>query len=286
MDFVAQVKRDLRAFMARHGLSRTVVVNLASTEPLVRKRESHESLDALRRELEAASALDEREIPTSVLYAYAALDEGLPYVNFTPSTGACLPALEQLARMRGVPHAGRDGKTGETLLKTALAPMFFQRALRVKSWVGYNMLGNGDGRSLADPVACESKLKTKGAALPQILGYEPFSRVGIDYVPSLGDWKTAVDFIYFEGFLDTPMNMQFVWRGCDSMLAAPLVLDLVRLTALAHERGEKGALGHLGFFFKEPIAGSSHDLSQQYRTLLEHVHARAEPMAFEITRGA
>jgi myo-inositol-1-phosphate synthase len=274
--FVAQVQQDVREFMRRHELTRTVVVNLASTEPPVKAHPAHESIDAFRRQLAAEGPLDEREMPTSALYAYAALDAGLPYINFTPSTGANLPALDQLARERRLPYAGRDGKTGETLLKTVLAPMFFQRALRVQSWIGYNMLGNGDGRSLADPVACSSKLTSKGAALPQILGYEPFSHVAIDYVPSLGDWKTAVDFIYFEGFLDTPMNMQFIWRGCDSMLAAPLVLDLARLTDLAHRRGDVGALGHLGFFFKDPTGGTTHDLSEQYKTLLEHVHGQRE----------
>lgn len=284
LTFVKQVQDDILKFKHTHQLENLVVVNLSSTEPVIVPHSAHQSLPEFRTALSLSSSslpgfsasatlkpLEEAQLPVSVLYAYAALDAGFPYVNFTPSTGANLPALEQLAAEKKVPFAGSDGKTGETLLKTALAPMFAQRALKIQSWVGYNILGNGDGKSLSDPSNAKSKLQTKGAVLPGILGYEPFSHVAIDYVPSIGDWKTAVDLVQFEGFFNTPMTFSFTWRGCDSMLAAPLILDLVRLTQLAHERKETGALAHLAFFFKSPLACNIHDLSKQYELLTSHV---------------
>ena len=147
--------------------------------------------------------------------------------------------------------AGRDGKTGETLVKAALAPMFAARNLRVRSWFGQNILGNSDGRTLAEPTARASKQRSKGALLPAILGYQPDAHVGIDYVPSLGDWKVAWDHIAFDGFLGTRMSLQLSWQGADSILAAPLVIDLARLVDLALRRREAGVLPYLAAFFKD-----------------------------------
>jgi myo-inositol-1-phosphate synthase len=265
--FVRAVQEDLAAFRRATGAARLVVVNLATTEPPAPEDPAHRDLARL----EAGLASSSPALPASVLYAYAALDAGVPYVNFTPSAGASLPALEQLARERGVPHAGRDGKTGETLLKSALAPMFRMRHLEVRSWVGFNALGGGDGEALADPARAASKAESKGRVVPGILGYEPHTVVRIEYVPSLGDWKTAWDLIQFEGFLSTPMTLQLTWQGSDSALAAPLVLDLVRLVDLAAARGERGALGHLAFFFKAPVGSDVHDLPGQYALLCRHV---------------
>ena len=192
-------------------------------------------------------------------------------MNCTPSVGASLAALETLAHARGVPHAGRDGKTGETLLKSALAPMFRMRNLQVRSWVGFNVLGNADGLALADPTTAASKMESKGRVVPSILGYDPHTLVRIDYVPTLGDWKTAWDLIQFDGFLKTPMTLQFTWQGADSALAAPLVLDLVRLVDLAASQGECGGLGHLAFFYNSPVRCEVHDLAEQYARLCHHV---------------
>src|SRR5205807_6230915 len=130
---------------------------------------------------------------------FAALDFGFAYVNFTPSSGADLPALQELAAERGTVIAGKDGKTGETLLKTVLAPMFAARNLRVLSWVGHNILGNRDGLVLSDPRNKVSKVRTKDALLGELLGYRPQSHVSIEYIESLDDWKTAWDHVHFEG---------------------------------------------------------------------------------------
>jgi myo-inositol-1-phosphate synthase len=207
------------------------------------------------------------ELPDSSAYAFAAFVEGCGYVNFTPSAGACLPALEELATRQGVCHAGRDGKTGETLLKTALAPMFADRNLRVRSWYGANILGGGDGASLADPERRSAKLKSKGRALPAILGYQPEAPVRIDFVEDLGEWKTAWNHIAFEGFLGTRMRLQFTWEGCDSALGAPLVLDLVRLVAAAGAAGFHGPLVPLAYFFKDPLGTDEHALGRQFDLL-------------------
>ena len=125
---------------------------------------------------------------------------------------------------RGTCHAGQDGKTGETLLKSVLAPMFAARNLEVLSWVGHNIFGNLDGLVLDDPANKAAKIKSKDQLVGSILGYEPQTLVSIEYIRSLGDWKTAWDHIHFRGFLGTPMTLQFTWQGCDSLLAAPLVL--------------------------------------------------------------
>ncbi len=258
---VEQVQSDLRQFKAEHRLDQVVVVNVASTEPPFELGEEHQALAALE------SALDRpapAALPTSGLYAYAALDAGFPYANLTPSLGASLPALEELARRRRVPHAGQDLKTGETLLKSALAPMFAKRNLRVLSWVGHNILGNRDGLVLADPQNKASKVKTKDALLAELLGYRPQSLVSIEYIESLDDWKTAWDHVHFEGFLGTKMTLQFTWQGCDSVLAAPLVIDVARLVLLAQRRGEAGVLPGLAAFFKSPLGVAEHDFGKQF----------------------
>ncbi|MEM8884735.1 MAG: inositol-3-phosphate synthase [Planctomycetota bacterium] len=266
---VRVIQQDLAEFRAQHDLGSVVVVNVATTEPLPDARPEWESLTKLRAALD-----DERAevFPVSLLYAYAALDAGCAYVNFTPSLGSAVPALDELARARGTVHAGRDGKTGETLVKTTLAPLFALRNLRVLAWEGYNMLGNPDGEALRDPQTRASKTTSKDRSLRAILGEQAgHSSVHIDFVPSLDDWKVAFDYIHFEGFLGAKMAMQFTWQGCDSALAAPLVLDLVRLAAYAQQSGEKGTMEHLACFFKDPAGVEVHSFEEQFHLLRRYV---------------
>jgi myo-inositol-1-phosphate synthase len=192
-------------------------------------------------------------------------------VDFTPSTGTRLPALAALAAEQRVPYAGHDGKTGETLLKSVLAPMFALRHLRVRSWSGMNLLGGGDGASLAEPAANAAKTASKQRVLRETLGYEPEGQTRIDYVPDIGDFKTAWDLITFGGFLGTPMRLEFTWHGCDSALAAPLVLDLARLAAAAHADGWVGPIHPLAFFFKDPLGEVEHSLPAQWLLLRSFV---------------
>ncbi|MFJ6199355.1 inositol-3-phosphate synthase [Micromonospora sp. NPDC092111] len=255
---------DLTAFRDRHRLDRVVVVNVSATEPAPAPHPGHADPDALR----AALAGPDEVLPPSSLYAYAAVEAGCPYVDFTPSTGLRLPALAALAAQRGLPYAGHDGKTGETLVKSVLAPMFAMRHLAVRSWSGMNLLGGGDGATLADPAANAAKVGSKQRVLGETLGYLPQGGTRIEYVEELGDFKTAWDLITFAGFLGTGMRMEFTWHGCDSALAAPLVLDLARLTAAAHAAGQSGPLPELAFFFKDPLDSPTHSLGEQWQRLV------------------
>ncbi|MGP3948702.1 inositol-3-phosphate synthase [Streptomyces sp. 7N604] len=257
---------DIAAFRRRTAVETVVVVNVSSTEPPLRPHAAHESWDLLSRALRSPDGA--AVLPNSSLYACAALRAGCPFVDFTPSTGARLPALDELARARGLPYAGSDGKTGETLVKSVLAPMFARRALNVRSWSGTNLLGGGDGATLADPERAAAKIHSKDRILQEHLGHPVQGGVHIHDVPDLGEWKTAWDHITFEGFLGARMTLQFVWQGCDSALAAPLVLDLARFMALAHRAGVSGAVSELGFFFKDPVDSEEHALERQFEQLV------------------
>jgi myo-inositol-1-phosphate synthase len=263
-DTIRRLQGDLQDFQRELGADSVIVVNLASTEPVADYAGLATRWDAM------SQAIDDKTcdtLPASSLYAIAALDLGLPYINFTPSLGASPAAIGELAKLRGTCHAGQDGKTGETLLKSVLAPMFAARNLEVLSWVGHNIFGNLDGLVLDDPANKAAKIKDKDGLVGQILGYDPQTLVTIEYIRSMGDWKTAWDHIHFRGFLGTPMTMQFTWQGCDSLLAAPLVLDLVRLVELSHRSGETGVLTHLGSFFKRPLGLAENDFFRQFMLL-------------------
>jgi myo-inositol-1-phosphate synthase len=294
---VARLRKDIESFRKRNRLDCVVVVNVASAEPGVTKfprlRQAGRTVDGINkllwsrgasaagrqsgkkgtsrgsRGLEQASGKE--TVPPSVLYAVAAMESGCAYVNFTSSIGASLPGLDELSLKCRVPHAGRDGKTGETLLKTVLAPMFVARRLKLLSWEGHNLLGNSDGASLRNEANKRAKTEHKDSALRKIVGNDSMhSAVRIDFVPSLADWKTAWDFIHFEGFLGARMVLQLLWQGCDSALAAPLVLDLVRFSELSLRRGESGPLRHLACFFKDPVGTQTHDFRIQVEMLREY----------------
>lgn len=267
---VKKLRKDLRGFMERNSLECAVVVNLASTEPPLEHNPSHETAEAFEKCIEEDR---QDEVRASALYSYASVMEGCPYLNFTPSNAALIPAIVKLAEKKGVPVMGDDGKTGETLVKSALLPMFLYRNLEVLSWEGFNILGNMDGRILNDPENKESKIITKDAILGKVLGYSPHSKVHIHYVPSLDDQKTAWNFIHFKGFLGAKMSLQFVWQGYDSVLAAPLVLDLVRLSELTRRRGEGGLMRHLASFFKAPQGVDEHRFYEQAGMLFSYAAA-------------
>jgi myo-inositol-1-phosphate synthase len=257
----------IEAFKTSRGVDEVVVVNLASTEPPVPPQECHRNLS------EFEKCLDQNRpeiLRAGAIYSYAAIRAGCPYINFTPSTSALSPAIVQFAEQNGVPVMGNDGKTGETLVKSVLAPMFMLRNLKILSWEGFNILGNMDGQVLDNPQNKESKIQTKDGVLSGILGYAPHSGVHINYVPSLGDQKTAWDFIHFKGFLDAKMSLQFIWQGYDSFLAAPLILDLARWAELAKSNGEKGLMPHLACYFKNPLGSGEHRLYEQFQMLLKY----------------
>jgi myo-inositol-1-phosphate synthase len=270
---IQRLQSDIRAFRARESVERVVVVNLASTEPDLDVIDDIADADAFEALLDSGAV---ERIRPSMLYSYAAFQEGCGYLNFAPSNAALAPVMQEIGIKAGVPFMGNDGKTGETLVKSALAPMFKHRNLHVLSWQGYNMLGDRDGRVLAHSDNLASKLRSKDSVLSSILGYSMHTHVGIDYVESLDDLKTAWDFIHFEGFLGHKMTMQFTWQGCDSILAAPLVLDMIRFTELAMRRGEVGPMTHLAPYFKSPLGVTEQDLHRQVQLMLEHFSSIGE----------
>ena len=248
---IARVGRDMAEFVRSEGLAHLIVVNVASTEPAV---------DASNLPTELGG--DGETVgpwPSSVLcrpvrcMPLRRWRRAIRTSTSRPRSGSSPAAIDELARLRGTRHYGCDGKTGETLMKSVLAPMFARRNLQVMSWVGHNIFGNMDGQVLDDPANKQAKVASKDRLLGEILGYRPKTLISIEYMPDLGDWKTAWDHIHFAGFLGVPMTLQFIWQGCDSFLAAPLVLDLVRLTELAWRRGHVGSDALPVELFQEPV---------------------------------
>jgi myo-inositol-1-phosphate synthase len=262
---VNRLAKDLAEFKTREKLDRVIVVNVSSTEPPAVDEIRNWNWADVQKSLQGKGP---SPLPASTLYAIAAIQSGCPFVNFTPSVGSDLPGLYEFAEQQKVVHVGRDGKTGETLMKAVLAPMFAARNLKVMSWVGHNIFGNLDGKVLDDPVNKANKVKSKDHLLTEILGYKPQSLVSIEYIESMGDWKTAWDHIHFQGFLGTPMVLQFIWQGCDSLLAAPLVIDLIRLTEREARRGGSGVMTHLASFFKSPMGSDEPAFAYQFQQLV------------------
>jgi myo-inositol-1-phosphate synthase len=262
------IAADLAAFVQSEKIDHLIVLNVSSTEPPFKIGETHLHWATLSAAMADGGA---GLLPASSLYAIAAVRSGHTYLNFTPSLGASIPAIEELAGSTGALYGGKDGKTGETLMKTVLAPMFAHRNMKVLSWVGHNIFGNRDGVVLDDPANKSSKVDTKDRVVTQILGYKPSTLVSIEYVPDMGDWKTAWDHIHFEGFLGTKMTLQFTWQGCDSILAAPLAIDLARLADLEKRRGGTGLMRHLACFFKGPEGVEENDFFEQFDLLKDYV---------------
>ncbi|WP_228242607.1 inositol-3-phosphate synthase [Porphyrobacter sp. GA68] len=268
---VRQIQNDLASFKRDRGLDRMVVVNLASTEKMPEVgAESLGSRDAFERGLDA----DDPAISPAMLYAYAAIDAGTPYANFTPSMAADVAPLAQLAQERGVPVAGKDGKTGQTFLKTVIAPALKDRALHVDGWFSTNILGNSDGLALDDPASLASKLGTKGSVLDDILGYKVEDHIiMIHYYRPRGDDKEAWDNIDLTGFLGQKMQLKLNFLCKDSILAAPLAIEIARCLDLAAQRGQGGVREELSLFFKLPQtadgAAPVHGFAQQ-QAMLHH----------------
>jgi myo-inositol-1-phosphate synthase len=243
---VTAIRRDIEQFRSRHPAARPVMVNLLPACPQC-PAGAGDNLEAI----------DCRQFP-DLAYALAAVREGIPLANFTPND-LSPPAVVDKALENGVPLAGRDGKTGQTYLKVVLASAFRARRLYVDGWYSMNILGNADGRNLMDPERARGKLKNKTRLLDDILGYhvgehygEPTHKVHIDYYPPRGDAKEAWDVIDLKGLFGLPMSLRVNLQGRDSILAAPMALDLALWMVRLKERGYKGLIAELGFFFKKP----------------------------------
>ncbi|MDQ6786504.1 MAG: inositol-3-phosphate synthase [Acidobacteriota bacterium] len=266
---IEKIKQDLRDFRAREKCDEVVVVNLGSTEKLA--DEGNEIFNSIAG-FEKALDEDSKEISPAMLYAYAAISEQIPYGNFTPSVAADIPALVEFAEKQKVPVAGKDGKTGQTMIKTALAPALKTRALKVEGWYSTNILGNRDGLALSHEDSLRSKIKTKGSVLDDILGYTVEDHiVDIRYYRPRGDNKEAWDNIDVTGFLGQPMQIKINFLCRDSILAAPLAIEIARLLDLAKRRNSFGVQEQLSVFFKLPMSKNSkpeHALYRQEEMLL------------------
>ncbi|MBI3893682.1 MAG: inositol-3-phosphate synthase [Candidatus Wallbacteria bacterium] len=272
-----ELEREILAFKEARGLKRMVLVLCNSTEITQLMGEEAESIqnfeNGLKNNIDTISA--------SMIYAYVAIKLGMPVINCTPSQCLEVPALARFAEEKGVPVSGKDLKTGQTLLKTILAPGIKARYLGLTGWYSTNILGNRDGEVLDDPDASKTKINSKLSVLESILEPERhpelyrgfYHKVKIDYYPPRGDNKEAWDNVDIFGWMDYPMQIKVNFLCRDSILAAPLVLDLVLLIDLAARTGWKGVQNWLGFFFKSPLQSHQtkpiHDLFQQHGKLEE-----------------
>ncbi|HEY1958300.1 MAG TPA: inositol-3-phosphate synthase [Polyangiaceae bacterium] len=268
-DQIEIIKKNITEFKAKNGLDHVVLVNLASTEQYLDEAPAHKTLAAFEKAIDA----NDKVINAAMRYFYAANELGVPYVNFTPSL-TNVPALAEHAEKKNNPYAGMDGKTGQTLVKTALGSMFRVRRLHVDGWYSTNILGNNDGAVLADPEACKTKVLSKQSCLDSVLGYHVENhQVHIHYYKPRGDSKEAWDNIDLVGFGGIPMQMKIDFLCQDSALAAPVVLDLVRIIDVAKQNGEKGIQRQMSLFFKSPYAAPGeapvHDLFKQEKLLLD-----------------
>ncbi len=256
-DLAEQLIADIRKFKESNGCTRLVMVWCGSTEVFMTEGPVHQSLAALERGLEA----NDDAIPSSMVYAYAALKEGIPFANAAPNLTADVPAMLELSAQTAAPVAGNDMKTGQTLIKTIIAPGLKARLLGVKGWYSTNILGNRDGEVLDDPESFKTKEESKKSALdyifqPQLYPdlYKDISHVvRINYYPPRGDNKEGWDNIDIVGWLGYPMQLKINFLCRDSILAAPIVLDVALFLDLAKRAGMAGIQEWLSFYFKAPM---------------------------------
>ena len=269
-----QLREDIRAFKKRAGCDRLVMVWCASTEIFITPGAAHQSLAAFEQAMEQ----NDQAIAPSMLYAWAALMEGVPFANGAPNLTVDVPALEKLAEERHLPIGGKDFKTGQTMMKTVLSPAFKARMLGVAGWYSTNILGNRDGEVLDDPESFKTKEESKLGVLEYILQPEMypelygnvFHKVRINYYPPRGDNKEGWDNIDIFGWLGYPMQIKVDFLCRDSILAAPLVLDLALLFDLAHRAGLSGIQEWLSFYFKSPQVATGGGLYPEHDLFIQH----------------
>ena len=275
MDLAEQLMEDIARVKKETGAERAVMIWCASTETFLRPSDVHKDVDAFEKGLRESS----EAIAPSMIYAYAALKSGVPFANGAPNLTVDVPALAQLASDKGVPIGGKDFKTGQTLMKTILAPGLKARMLGLSGWFSSNILGNRDGEVLDDPGSFKTKEESKLSVLEYILQPELYPdlygdfyhKVRINYYPPRGDNKEGWDSIDIFGWLGYPMQIKVDFLCRDSILAAPLVLDLALFFDLAQRANFKGVQEWLSFYFKSPMAPQGlypeHDLFIQLTKL-------------------
>ena len=278
MDLAEQVRADIRDFRKSSGASRLITMWCGSTEIFLQPTAAHQSLKAFEKALQQ----NDEAIAPSMIYAYASLMEGVPFANGAPNLTVDLPVMHELSRKNEAPICGKDFKTGQTLMKTILAPGFKARLLGMNGWFSTNILGNRDGEVLDDPASFKTKEESKLSVLEHILQPELYPElysklshvVRINYYPPRGDNKEGWDNIDIFGWLGYPMQIKVDFLCRDSILAAPIVLDLVLLLDLAKRTSELKGIGiqeWLSFYFKSPMTAPGlypeHDLFIQLMKL-------------------
>ena len=290
MDLAEQLRADIREFKKTSGVSRLVTVWCASTETFIEQSAAHQSVKAF----EKALTQNDENIAPSMIYAYASLSEGVPFANGAPNLTVDIPAMHELSRRNQAPICGKDFKTGQTLMKTILAPGFKARLLGLNGWFSTNILGNRDGEVLDDPGSFKTKEESKLSVLEHILQPELYPelygkfthKVRINYYPPRGDNKEGWDNIDIFGWLGYPMQIKVDFLCRDSILAAPIVLDLVLFSDLAQRTPELRGIGiqeWLSFYFKSPMTAPGlypeHDLFIQLMKLKNTLrHLRGEEL--------
>ncbi|HEX9565029.1 MAG TPA: inositol-3-phosphate synthase [Gemmatimonadaceae bacterium] len=274
-DLAEQLRQDIRDFRARNGCDRLVMVWCASTETYIKPGPQHATVDQFERAMDR----NDDAIAPSMLYAWASIMEGVPFANGAPNLAVDAPALIDLANQREVPVSGKDFKTGQTWMKTVIAPGIKARMLGLAGWYSTNILGNRDGEVLDDPASFKTKEESKLSVLHTILQpelypdlYDRFSHVvRINYYPPRGDNKEGWDNIDIVGWMGYPMQIKVNFLCRDSILAAPLVLDLALFSDFAQRAGMKGIQEWLSFYYKSPMAAAGlqpeHDLFIQQTKL-------------------
>jgi len=274
-DLADQVRDDMRRFKEENRCDRLVMIWCGSTEVFMTESAAHATVAAFERALEAS----DDSIPSSMVYAYAAIKEGIPYANAAPNLSADIPALVELADSTGSPLAGKDLKTGQTLIKTIIAPGLKARLLGIEGWYSTNILGNRDGEVLDDPESFKTKEESKKSVLDYILQPNLYPElykdlchvVRINYYPPRGDNKEGWDNIDIFGWLNYKMQLKVNFLCRDSILAAPIVLDVALFLDLAKRAGMEGIQEWLSFYFKSPMHAAGlypeHDLFIQMMKL-------------------
>lgn len=273
MQLAEMLMADIKAFSKKNNISRNVMIWIGSTEAYSKPSAVHQTLKAFEEGLRKNSPL----ISPSMIYAYAALKMGIPFANGAPNLTVDMPALQELALQNGLPISGKDFKTGQTLMKTIVAPGLKARMLGLAGWYSTNILGNRDGEVLDDPSSFKSKEVSKISVLDTILDSEQYPKlyknhyhkVRIEYYPPRGDAKEGWDNIDIFGWMGLPMQIKINFLCRDSILAAPVALDLVLCTDLAHRAGLKGLQEWLSFFYKSPMCRP--DLKPEHDLFIQHM---------------
>lgn len=263
---ISKLRKDIQTFKKENKISDVVIVNISSPHKNISIQNWHHDIDKFNQKLKA----NDPNITSGMLYCLTGIYESCPFIEFTPSSTLEPEAIIQLAEKSNVALAGRDGSTGQTLLKYVLSPMFKARNLKIEAWYSTNVLGNNDGKVLSNPNYAKSKMHDKSHGLKVNLGYEVEQIIDIKYLSYKKDNKESWDLIEFVGWMGEEMSLRINWNGKDSVLASPLIFDLIRLVHHSQKDKKSGIQKQLGVFFKNPIQSKTRNFFDLHQQLINH----------------